>query len=165
MLTHIHTPKLNIYLVANERALILLDLDCIVHALYDTITNILRRDAQPISINLHLQNPTHIVIDCRQAYTDKYPSIFTHPPTTLVYRVIPFRAAWRPKDSIYTNGSQITGNLTLGASIVEPTTHTTTHIEIKSQSERHIINRAELSMITLSLRSKQREPNPLYIDI
>jgi hypothetical protein len=45
MPTHMHTPKLNIYLAANERALDLLDYDYIVHALQDTITNILERDA------------------------------------------------------------------------------------------------------------------------
>ena len=39
----------------------------------------------------------------------------------------------------------------LGASIVNPQTQTTTRIEIKSQPERHIINRAELAAITVAL--------------
>ena len=125
MATHIHTPKLNIYMVANERALNLLDHDYIVHALQDTITNILWRDAQPISLNLHLQNPSHL--DHREAYIDKYPSIPTQPNTTMLCRVGPFHAACRPKYFIYTDASQITVNPTLGAPIVDPTTHTTTH--------------------------------------
>jgi ribonuclease HI len=45
----------------------------------------------------------------------------------------------------------------LGASIVNPRTHTTTHIEIKSQPERHTINRAELAAITLALEANKQE--------
>ena len=63
----------------------------------------------------------------------------------------PFYAAWNPKEYIYTDGSLVTGNPILGASIVNPKTQTTTHIEIKSQPERHTINRAELAVITLAL--------------
>jgi hypothetical protein len=57
MPTHIHASKLNIHLVANERALNLLDHDYIVHAMQNTITNILGRDALPISLNLQLSPP------------------------------------------------------------------------------------------------------------
>ena len=39
----------------------------------------------------------------------------------------------------------------MGASIVNPKTQTTTHIEIKSQPERHTINKAELAAITVAL--------------
>jgi len=46
----------------------------------------------------------------------------------------------------YTDGSLVTGNPILGASIVNPSTQTTTHIEIKSQPGRHTINRAELAL-------------------
>ncbi len=44
---------------------------------------------------------------------------------------------------------------TLGASIVNPNTQTTTHIEVKSQPKRHTINRAELAAITLALKANQ----------
>jgi len=53
------------------------------------------------------------------------------------------------------DGSLVTGNPTLGTSIVNPTTHTTTHIEIKSRPERHTINRAELAAITLALEANK----------
>jgi ribonuclease HI len=46
----------------------------------------------------------------------------------------------------------------LGAFIVNPSTQTTTHIEIKSQPERHTsINRAELAAITLALEANQHD--------
>ena len=65
----------------------------------------------------------------------------------------PYHAAWNPKEYIYTDGSLVIGNPTLGASIVNPRTQTTTHFEIKSQPERHTINRAELAAITLALEA------------
>jgi len=58
--TQIHKPKFNMYLVANEAARKLLDRDYVVHALQDTIANILGRDAQPISLYLNLQTPPPI---------------------------------------------------------------------------------------------------------
>ena len=57
-------------------------------------------------------------------------------------QIRPYRAAWDPKAYVYTDGSLVTGNPTLGASIVNPNTQTTTHIEVKSQPKRHTINRA-----------------------
>jgi ribonuclease HI len=41
--------------------------------------------------------------------------------------------------------------------IVSPKTHTTTHIVIKSQPERHTINRAELAATTLALEANKYE--------
>ncbi len=69
----------------------------------------------------------------------------------------PYRAAWNQKNYIYTDGSLVTGNPILGASIVNPRTQATTHIEIKSQPERHTINRAELAAITLALEANKNE--------
>jgi len=46
---------------------------------------------------------------------------------------------------------------TMGASIVSPRTHTTTHIEIKSQPERHTINRVELAAIIIVLEANKHE--------
>jgi ribonuclease HI len=51
----------------------------------------------------------------------------------------------------------ITSNPTLGAFIVNPRNHTTTHIEIKSQPERHTINRAELAAITITLEANRHD--------
>jgi ribonuclease HI len=82
----------------------------------------------------------------------------THLHTTLACRISSFHAAWRLKYSIYTDGSQITVKPTLGASIVDPATHTTTRMEIKSQSERHTINRAVLMAITLALEVNKENP-------
>ena len=45
----------------------------------------------------------------------------------------------------------------MGASIVNPRTQTTTQIEIKSQPERHTINRAELAAITLTLEANKHD--------
>jgi len=63
-----------------------------------------------------------------------------------------------PTEFIYTDGSQVTGNLALGASIGNPTMQTTTHIESKSQPERHTINRAELAAITIALDTNKCNP-------
>jgi len=49
----------------------------------------------------------------------------------------------------------VTGNPTPGASIVNPRTHTTTHTEIKSQPERHTINRAKLAAITKAIEANK----------
>ena len=70
-------------------------------------------------------------------------------------RIRPYIAAWNPKAYIYTSGSLVTGNPTLGASIVNPISKTTTQIEGKSQPKRHTINRAELAAITLALKTNQ----------
>ena len=42
---------------------------------------------------------------------------------------------WNPKDFVYTNGSQVKGNNTLEADVVDPRTAHVTHIEIKSQKK------------------------------
>ncbi len=51
----------------------------------------------------------------------------------------------------------VTSNPILGASITNPRTHSTTHIEIKSQPERHTINRAELAAITIALEANKHD--------
>jgi ribonuclease HI len=68
-----------------------------------------------------------------------------------------YRAAWNPKEYIYTDVSLFKGNHILGASIVDPRTQTTTHIEIKSQPKKHTINRAELAAITLALEANKND--------
>ena len=109
-----------------------------------------------ITLNLHKKDPKHI--DSHTTYTEQYPYSPNPPHTPLPITLKKFHAAWDPKSFIYTDGSQKTGNPTLGASIVNPTTGTTFHIEIKSQKERHNINRAELSAITLALDLHKEAP-------
>ena len=41
--------------------------------------------------------------------------------------------------------------------MVNPWTHNVTHIDIKSQKERHTINRAELAVVTLALIMENTE--------
>ena len=60
---------------------------------------------------------------------------------------------------MYTNGSQVTGNPILGASVVDPKHNIITHIEIKSQPERYTINRAELAAITSALDQHRHDPS------
>jgi hypothetical protein len=136
-----------------RKAFNLLYHDYIVRTLRNIITNILGRGIQPISLNLNLKNPPHLYI--KQAYiTDAYPpSVPKQPNRTVSSRTRLYHAAWRPKDFIYTNASQVTSNPTMGASKVNPTTHIITHIEIKSQLERHTSNRTEVTVITLALEA------------
>jgi len=57
---HTHNTRLNIYLVANEKALLLLNHDYITHALHETLSNLLGRDTQPITLNLNLNDSTYL---------------------------------------------------------------------------------------------------------
>jgi len=70
---HNHNTKLNIYLVANKKELRLLDYDYVTHTLHETLSTLLSRDTQPITLNLSLNDPAHL--DNSQAYKDPYPSI------------------------------------------------------------------------------------------
>jgi hypothetical protein len=109
----------------------------------------------PITLNLHKTDPKHI--DSHTTYTEQYPYSPYPPHTPIPLTPKQFRVAWDPKSFIYTDGSQKTGNHTLGAAIVNPRTGITFHIDIKSQEERHTINRAELSAITLALDLHKEE--------
>jgi ribonuclease HI len=152
---HTHNTRLNIYLVANEKALRLLNRDYIIHTLHETQSNLLGQNAQPITLNINLTDPTHL--DSNQAYKDLYPSIPSKIYPNDPPRIRPYHGAWSPTDFIYPDESLVTCNPILGASIVNPKTHITTHIEIKSQPERHTINRVELAAITLALDANKHE--------
>jgi ribonuclease HI len=58
-----------------------------------------------------------------------------------------------PRDFVYTDGSLVKGYPTLGTGVVNPRTNTTTHVDIKSQPERHTI-RAELAAIIVALKQE-----------
>jgi len=122
---HNHTTKLNIYLVTNEKALRLLNHDYVTHTLYESLSTLLGRDTQPITLNLNLKHPAHLANI--QAYKDPYPSIPMKTYTDNAPRIRPYLAAWNPKNFIYTDGSLFIGNPILGASIVNPRNQTTTY--------------------------------------
>jgi len=52
--------RLDIYLVANEKALRLLNHDYITHILHKTLSSLLGQDTQPITLNINLNDPTHL---------------------------------------------------------------------------------------------------------
>jgi len=89
-------------------------------------------------------------------YNDIPTPIQTHHKPTIL-NTKPHNREWNPKDCVYTDGSQFKGNNTLGVGVVNPRTTHVTHIEIKSQKERHIINRAELAAISTPLRTENTE--------
>ena len=71
--THTHNTRLDIYLVANEKALRIVNHDNITHTLHATLSRLLGRDTHPRILNLNLNDPTHL--NNSQAYKDPYPSI------------------------------------------------------------------------------------------
>ena len=95
-------------------------------------------------------------IDNNTSYKDIPTPIQTRHTTTIL-NTEPHSRSWNPKDFFYTNGSQVKGNNTLGAGVVSPRTKHVTHIDIKSQKERHTINRADLAAITTALRMENTE--------
>ena len=72
--------RLNICLVANEKALQLFDHDYVTRILHDILSCILGQGTPPMNLNLNLIDPTHL--DNSQAYKDTYPSIPSTPHTT-----------------------------------------------------------------------------------
>ena len=92
-------------------------------------------------------------IDISTSYKDTPTPIQTHQTTTILYTK-PHNIKWNPKDFVYTNGSQVNGKTTLGAGVVNPRTHTITHIDIKSEKERQTINKAEQAIITATLKQE-----------
>jgi ribonuclease HI len=95
-------------------------------------------------------------IDSNTSYNNIPTPIQTHHTTTILY-THPYIRKWNPKYFVYTDGSQVKGNNTLGAGVVNPRTGHVTHIAIKAQKERHTINRAELAAITTALRTENTE--------
>ena len=93
-----------------------------------------------------------------KSYTDPYAEIPQQIPSHIRYPIRHFQMAWNPRDLLYTDGSHKTGNPPQSASVANPITRTTTHVEVKSQPERHTINRAKLEAITLSLELYHDSP-------
>ena len=77
-------------------------------------------------------NPTYALnIDNTTSYTNIPTPAQPHYTNTILYTK-PHNRKWNPKDFVYTDGSQVKGNNTLGAGVVNPRTEHVTHIEIKS---------------------------------
>jgi ribonuclease HI len=95
-------------------------------------------------------------IDNTTSYTYTPTPVQPHCTTTTL-NTKPHNRKCNPKDFVYTDGSQVKGNNTLRAGVVNPRIEQATHIEIKSQNERRTINRAELAAITTALRTENIE--------
>jgi hypothetical protein len=95
-------PKLNIYLVANEKALSILDQPKMLHTLREEFTKIEGAKTSAISLILTMKDPQHI--DNSQSYTDPYPETTTRTRHNRRYPIRPFQAAWNSNDYIYTDG-------------------------------------------------------------
>jgi hypothetical protein len=60
---------------------------------------------------------------------------------------------------VHKDGSQVKGDATLGAGVLNPRKNNITHFEIKWQLERHSIHRAEIADITMALRHEYKDEN------
>jgi hypothetical protein len=158
-ITHIHTtqnqqrPKYNlhIYLVANSKALTQLDATHIHNTLNTILTQTYGLRTQTYMIDT--TRPDATSIDSRKSYTNT-PAPTQSRPNTIILQTTPHDRKWNPRDFVYTDGSLVKGNPILGAGVVNPRTNTITHIDIKSQPERHTINIAELAAIVVSLKQE-----------
>jgi len=147
---------MNIYIVANSKALTLLEQHNIQHTMNTALTQAYGHTVQTTVIDTTTLDATNI--DSNTSYKDIPNPIQTH-QTTIQYTK-PHNRKWNPKDFVYTNGSQVKCNNTLGARVVNPRTKSVTYIDIKSQKERHTIKRAKLAAITLALRRKKHTGPP-----
>jgi ribonuclease HI len=161
-LPHTHTTtrtqprkyNLNIYLVANQKALNLIEPNTTQQTMNMALTQTYGHTINTKFIEINTQDA--ITIDSITAYNEiPAPAHIPHTPTILHTK--PHTRKWNPIDFVYTDGSQVKGNNTLGAGVVNPKTEHIIHIEIKSQKERHTINRAELAAITTALRTENTE--------
>ena len=135
-------------MVANSKALTLLEPHHIQQTMNTTLTQAYGYTMKTTLIDTDTANALNI--DSNNSYNDIPTPIQKHYTTTIL-NTHPHNRKWNPKDFVYTDGSQVKGNNTLGAGVVNPRTGHVTHIAIKSQKERHTINRAELAAITTAL--------------
>jgi hypothetical protein len=148
--THPRKYNLNIY-IANSKALTLLNPHSIQQSMNIALTQAYGYTVQTTLLDT---NTTYACnIDITTSYADIPTPLQPHYTTTIL-NTKPHNRKWNPKDFVYTDGSQVKGNNTLGAGVVNPRTGHVTHVEIKSQNEKHTINRAELAAITTALRTE-----------
>ena len=139
-LPHAHTSQgtqpekynIEVYIIANSKALTLLDADNIQTTLNEAL--IQSYDQRVNTTRIDKTKPDANDIDCNISYKDT--STPVHPPTTTtILKTNPHNRKWNPRDFVYTDGSQVKGNPILGAKVANPNTLITTHIDIKSQPE------------------------------
>ena len=140
--------NLNIYIAAHAKALTLLEPHSIQHTMNTTLTQAYGHTVETTLIDTTTLDATYI--DGNTSYKDIPTPIQTYQTTTIIYTK-PHNRKRNPKDFVYTDGSQVKGNNTLGTGVVNPRTQRAAHVEIKAHKERHIINKAELAAITLAL--------------
>ena len=95
-------------------------------------------------------------IDCDTSYKDTPIPIHLHTRTSIL-QTNAHNRKWNPKDFVYTDGSQMKGNPALGARVPTPNTLITTHVDIKSQPQRHKINKAEQTAIAVAHGRENKE--------
>ena len=120
-----HKPQLNIYLVANEKSLRLLDRIHVTKTLSNAISNIIGKPPSPIFLNLHKADPQHL--NCNHKYTEKFPPPTQPPPNRFRTQIQQFFAAHNHTTCIYSDGSRVRGSLVLGAVVVHPFTYIGMH--------------------------------------
>jgi hypothetical protein len=97
-------PKLNIYLVFNEKTLTILHRTHILTILQVAIAKILGKPSPPMSLNLHKKDPQHI--DNNISYTKFYPDISLPTQNPKIISIRRLHAAWDPDSFIHTYESK-----------------------------------------------------------
>ena len=137
-LPHTHTKhqhnnskyNLHVYLVANSKALSQLDATNIHNALTTSLSQEYGQRLQTTKIDTTLSDAQNI--DSSKSYTNTPTKVLSH-ITTEILQTKTHSRRWNPREFLYTDGSQVKGNPTLGAGVVNPNTNTITQIDIKSQ--------------------------------
>ena len=122
------TRTCNIYLVANSKALTQLDAPNIHNTLNTSLIQAYGHKTQAHMINTTRLDSTNI--DCSKSYTNN-PTPTQARPNTTILQTKQHNQRWNPRDIVYTDGSQVKGNPTLRAGVVNPRTNSITHIDIK----------------------------------
>ena len=157
----LHKDKeMTVYLVANSRALQALDLPTAATALEEAASDYYQTYI-PVTTP-SAQRPDGLEIASNTAYTlagtePAAPPPLTHTPL----HIRPHFPLWNKAEFVYTDGSVITGQPTIGAGVVFPGVQEDRVIRIAviSDTERHTINRAELVAIIVALREAQDMPS------
>jgi hypothetical protein len=131
-----------------------LDADKIQPTLHEALTQAYDQIARTSRIDTN--KPDVNDIGCNTSYKDTPTPVHPHTTTTFL-QTNPHNIKWNPRDFVYTDGSQKKGYPTLGAGVTNPNTLSTTHIDIKSQLERHKISRAEVAATTVALRQENTQ--------
>jgi hypothetical protein len=119
---------MNIYIVANSKALPLLESNNIQNAMNEKLTPSYGHTVRTTLLDATTSYANNI--DKSLAYKDIPTPNQSHQTTTIIYTKAR-HIKWDPKDFLYIDGSEVKGNNTLKAGVVNPITHIITHIDIK----------------------------------